>query len=340
MIEEITKLSVKIAEENRTNPDTAERMRAAEEGQAPRFLIISPIHRSSQDLQVLRFGQGDAFHATRVTGFPLLPPESELHLFAGPAAYNRQFPEKTGVILTFDMDESVEIIRESIESVSKHQDIDDIPLIALRIDYETGRARLVPHKFGRNYELENYILKRISRPDMLDDDTLMILCSDSRVMPPVTPAGLPMAIQTLGAHVPAFNPDFEETRQLNEFFKEWLSNETKERRIIAVVHGNFEGDGHPCGAGDFSLHPEDVHGKYLEEVLDDLIHDAELFESKSVETPEERVISIGNATISNIKSYPAVREAIEKGAAHNEFMRILKMDTVTNVVSPYDIEPL
>ncbi|MCK5150333.1 MAG: hypothetical protein KAQ65_00770 [Candidatus Thorarchaeota archaeon] len=340
MIEEISELSMKSAEDCKKNPETAERMLAAEKGQAPRFLIISPIHRSSQDLQLLRFGQGDAFHATRVSGFPLLPPDSSPHLFAGPAAFNRQFPEKTGVILTFDIDEPQGVIRTSIESVSQHPDIDDIPIIVFRVDYETGRARVVPHKFGRTYEIENYILKRLSRPDVLDNDTLMIICSDSRVIPPITPNGLPMAIQTLGAHVPAFDATLEETQQLNEFFKEWLSNETHERRIIAVVHGNFEGDGHPCGAGDFSLHPEDVHGKYLESVIEDLKHDAEQYETKPAETPEERVIAIGTATLTNIKSYPAVRDAIDRGAAHDEFLKILKMDTVTNVVSPYEIEPL
>jgi carbonic anhydrase len=340
MIDRIAQLSEKTAEDKKNNPETAERMRIAKKGQAPRFLIISPIHRSSQDLQVLRFAQGDAFHATRVSGFPLLFPEAEMHLFAGPAAYNRQVPEKTGVILTFDMDESMDIIRESIDSVSKHEDINDIPIIVLRIDYVKGTARLVPHRFGRNYEIENYILKRISQPNVLDDDTLVIVCSDSRVVPPVTPNGVPMAIQTLGAHLPVYNPDNEETLQLNEFFKEWLSNDTRERRIIAVAHGNFEGEGHHCGAGSASLHPETVHGKYLKDVIDNIVHDAGPFESEPAQTAEERVISIGNATLSNIRSYPAVQDAIENGAAHDEFMRILKMDTVTNIVSPYDIEPL
>ncbi|MDF1538394.1 MAG: hypothetical protein P1Q69_05785 [Candidatus Thorarchaeota archaeon] len=340
MIGKITKLSIESAEESRKNPETAERMAAAEKGQAPRFLIISPIHRSSQDIQLLRFGQGDAFHATRVSGFPLLPPDSSTHLFAAPAAYNRQFPEKTGVILTFDIDESQENILASIESVSQHPDIDDIPTIALRVDYENGRARVLPHRFGRAYEVENYILKRLSRPDVLDDDTLIIICSDSRVIPPTTPNGLPMAIQTLGAHVPHYDMNIEETVQLNEFFKEWLSNETVERRIIVVVHGNFEGDGHSCGAGYASLHPETINGSYLESIIEELNHEAEMFESHKPESPEERVIAIGNATLSNIKTYPAVQDAIQRGAAHDEFMRILEMDTVTNVVSPYDMEPL
>jgi hypothetical protein len=340
MIEEITQLSVKAAEEKRKHPRSAKQMQAAGQGQAPKFLVISSIHRSSQDLQLLRFAQGDAFHATRVTGFPLLPPDSEPHLFGGPAAYNRQFPEKTGVIITFDMDEPQELIHTSLESISKHPDLEDLPIIALRIDYDNVRVRLVPHRFGRTYEIENYILARISKPDALDDNTLIILCSDSRVIPPVTPLGTPMAIQTLGAHIPAFTSGLEETQQLNEFFREWLSNETQQRRIIVVVHGNFEGEGQSCGAGIASLHPEAVSGDYLKLVIDNLREEAKQQEIEPSSTPEERAIAIGNTTLSNIETYPAVQEAIRRGAAHDEFMRVLKMDTVTNVISPYEIEPL
>ncbi|MFW9847847.1 MAG: hypothetical protein ACFFF4_01840 [Candidatus Thorarchaeota archaeon] len=340
MLDKIRKLSIEASERNRKNPDTAERMHEAEKGQTPRFLVISPINRSAQDLQLFQFGQGDAFHATRVPGFPLLSPELSTHLFAAPAAYNHQFPNRTGVIITFEKDELPENIRESVESVAKHPDIDDIPIIALRVDYDTARVRLVPHRFGRAYELENYILKRLSRPDVLDTNTLIVICSDSRLIPPTTPKGVPMAIQTLGAHIPHYDENSEESVQLNEFFKNWLSNETIERRIIVVVHGNFEGDGHSCGAGYASLHPDIVQGSFLERIVEELNEDAAQVESHQPGSPEERVIAIGTATLKNIKTYPGVQEAIKRGADHEEFLRVLEMDTVTNVVSPYEIGSL
>jgi len=340
MIRKITDLSKKLAEEGKDNPDTIERWHAAAKDQAPRFLIISSIHRSSQNLQLMQFGQGDTFHATRVCGHALPLPIESPFLFSGPAAYNKLFPEKTGVILTFDLDEPPEVVRTSIEHARKHPDLDDIPILAFRIDYEAGRGRLVPHGYGRTYEIENYILNRFSRPDVVDDNILVLICSDSRVSPPVTPHGVPMAIQTLGAHIPAFNPNLLETVQLNTFLNEWLAKEYLERRIIVVVHGNFEGEGPPCGAGEASLSPQSITGEILQPIIESLARSASKFESVQANTPEERVVSLGSATIENLKRYPAVIMAIEKGASHDEFMRVLKMDTVTNVVSPYDIEPL
>ncbi len=340
MIRKITELSAKLAEDSKQNPESAEKRLQAAKGQAPRFLIISPIHRSSQDLQLFRFGQGDAFHATRVKNHILPHPDGSPFLFAGPAAYNRQFPEKTGVILTFDLEEPGEIVRASIENAAKHPDLSDIPLLAFRVNYERGDARLVAHGYDRAYELENYILKRISKPDYLDDDNLIVICSDSRVAPPVTPNGLPMAIQTLGAHVPQYDESIEETVQLNEFFEEWLSKETVERRIIVIVHGNFEGEGPSCGAAFASLNMENVTGRYLKPVIETLEQDALRIEGTKVTSPEDRVVSLGDATLENIKTYPSINDAIQRGVSHDEFMRILKMDTVTNVISPYEIEPL
>lgn len=340
MIRKISDLSTKLAEERNKDPELVEKRIRAAKGQSPRFLVISPLHRSSQDLQVFKFGQGDAFHATRVKGHPLPTPDSSPFLFAGPAAYNKSFPDKTGVILTFDSEEPSDVVRKSIENAAQHPDLHDIPFLAFRIDYTKGDARPIAHGFDRAYELESYILKRISKPDSLDDDTLIIICSDSRVVPPVTPIGVPMAIQTLGAHVPAYDQSLEECKQLNGFFEDWLSREAVERRIIVVVHGNFEGEGPSCGAGSACLHAELVEGSYLRPVIEVLQRDGLRFEEKPAASPEERVVSLGYATLENIRSYPAVSDAIAKGVSHDEFMRILKMDTVTNVVSPYDIEPL
>ncbi len=340
MIRRITELSAKMAAESSDDPEALERRFQAAKGQSPRFLLLSPIHRSAQDLQVFRFGQGDAFHATRVTEQILPLPKNSPFLFAGPAAYNRQFPEKSGVIITFDLEEPGAVVRESIQHAAEHPDFKELPISAFRVDYEGASVRLIAHGFDRDYELENYVLKRVSKPDYLDDDTLAVLCSDSRVRPPLTPNGLPMAIQTLGAYLPAYNETLEETVQLNQFFGNWLSKESIERRIIVVVHGNFEGEGPPCGAAQASLSVEDIREDYLRRVIKVIDADARHAEENLAGTPEERAVTIGKVSLANLRTYPAVADAIKKGVLHEDFMRVLKMDTVTNVVSPYELEPL
>lgn len=340
MIGKMIDLSIKTAEETKQDPESAQKMAIASKGQAPRFLLVSPIHRGSQDTRLFGFGQGDAFHATRVSGFALPPPESSPYLYAAPAAYNKQFPDKDGVIITFDLDEPSDRVNETLENIALHPDLFEIPLLAFRVDYVRGYARLVAHRFGRAYELENYLLKRISRPDYLDEETLVVICSDSRIEPPATPNGLPMAIQTLGAHIPAYDEGLEETEQLNAFFGDWLSRGSDGRRIIVVVHGSFEGAGHPCGAGETSLGTGEVFGSFLPTVIETLRREAMMHEKTPPQSPEVRVLSIGAATLENLKTYPAIREAGAHGASQIEFSDILKMDTATNVVSQYIVEPL
>jgi carbonic anhydrase len=329
----MVRLSKKAAEQTKNNPESARRMASASEGQAPRFLLVSSISRGSQDRQLFGFNQGDAFHATRVSGFALPPPESSPYLLAAPAAYNRQFPDRAGVIITFDIEESGERVNETIENIALYPDLFEIPLLAFRVDYMRGYARLVAHRFGRAYELENYLLKRISHPDYLDEDTLVVICSDSRVEPPATTDGLPLAIRTLGAYVPAYDDSLEEAEQLNAFFKDWLSEESDARRIVVVVHGSFEGTGHSCGAGEASLGMEEVSGSSLPLVIETLKREAMLQEKTPPQSPEERALSIGSATLKNIKTYPAIKEADARGISHLEFSGILKMDTATNVIS-------
>ena len=335
LIGKMIDLSKKTAEETKQDPRSAQKMATSSKGQAPRFLLVSPIHRGSQDTQLFGFGQGDAFHATRVSGFALPPPESSTYLYAAPVSYNRQFPDNDGVILTFDFEEPTDRVNETLENIAYHPDIFEIPLLVFRVDYTRGYARLVAHRFGRAYELENYLLSRVSRPDYLDEDTLVVICSDSRIEPPATPNGLPMAIKTLGGHVPPYDEGLEETGQLNEFFKVWLSEESDARRIIVVVHGSFEGAGHPCGASEASLGTGEVSvsGRYLQPVIETLKREAMMHEKTLPQSPEDRVVSIGNVTLENIKTYPAIKEAGSHGTSRLEFSGILKMDTVTNIIA-------
>jgi len=334
MINNIVELAEKLSEERKKDPELSALMDGVAHEQTPRFLMISPITRSSQDLQLFNLKRGDVFHGTRVPHEPLLPPSQSPILFAGPASYNLWFPEHRGVILTFDIEESESIIRESLDNVTKHPDLNRIPVIAFRVDYEQGRARIIVHGKGRNYEDENKLLSRVRRPDPLDYETLVLICSDSRVHPPVTPRGLPMAIQSLGGYIPQYSSTNDETIQLNSFFDDWLSQEMKDPHILIVAHGNFEGDGPSCGASEASLNPDEVSNSWLRTVIIELENAAKRFESTPAKTPEDRVRSLSSAIRDNLLTYPAVRIAAETKLS--DFIQILLMDTISNVLSTID----
>jgi carbonic anhydrase len=322
-------ISQKLADERKKDPELLARIEIAAQGQSPRFLIISSIHRSSQDLQILNMGMGDAFHATRVTNHALLFPDISPYLFKGPASYHRYFPGKKGIIATFEATESDDVVKETITNINRHPDLDNIPIIALKIDYESVRVYPIPHGKNRDYEAENWILSRVREPDMLDDDLLVLICSDSRVHPPHSEKGVPMAIQTLGGYVPSFTGHNDETRQLESFFESWLSDSTSQREILIVAHGNFEGEGPSCGAATISLNPNEAPSNTLYAIVKDLHNAAQQFENTTPETPEERVRSLCHATRQNLMSYPSISSASEKGLLSIDK---LFMDTVSNVL--------
>ncbi len=334
MTNKLVEIAEKLSEERKKDPELSARMEVATQGQAPRFLMISPIRRSSQDLQLFKMKMGDVFHGTRVSNAPLLPPAQSPVLFAGPAAYNQGFPRKRGVILTFDQNEPEAIIQESLENLVSHPDLDGLPIIVFLSDYEQGRARIVAHGKGRDYEAENWLLSRVVRPDSLDTNTLVLICSDSRVHPPVTPEGLPMAIQTLGGYIPEYTGTKDETSQLNKFFEDWLSQEEPTQQIIVVAHGNFEGEGPSCGAGEASLNPHDITNDLLRSIILDLENAAKPFESGPPNSAEERVKSLSSAIRKNLLTYPAVNAIAELKSP--DFIKILLMDTVSNVLSTTD----
>ncbi|MHA1768919.1 MAG: carbonic anhydrase [Candidatus Thorarchaeota archaeon] len=331
MINEMIDLSEKVADKRKKDPSLIERMESAAQGQSPRFLLISPINRSSQDLELLDMEIGDAFHATRVPSVALPPPTKSPILFAGPASYNHGFAEKRGVILTFEFDEPLEIIRESIENLAKHPDLRDLPVIALRVDYDRGEARLTPHGKGRDYAGENWVLSRIQKPSHLDENTLVLICSDSRVKPPLTPAGLPMAIQTLGGFVPPYFSEDDESALLNAFFERWLRLDESTRHILIIGHGAFKTEGPPCGAAKASLEPSNVTSGLLRSVIQQIDDEASAFEESQPASPEDRVVALASAIRHNLLSYPAVRRYIEN--AHDDLIGSLFMNTVTNVLS-------
>ncbi len=337
MINRIVEISEELSREGRKDPDLVSRMEIALQGQFPQFLMISPINRSSQDLQLFGMTMGDVFHGTRVPGMPLLTPERSRILYGGPIAYNHEFPDKRGVILTFEQDEHENVIKESLDNLVRHPDMKGIPIIVFRVDYEQGRARIVVHGKGRNYEAENRLLSRLRRPGSMDTSTLVLLCSDSRIRPPVTPEGVPLAIQTLGGYVPRYSGADDETLQLAGFLAEWLSPDAASREILIVAHGNFEGEGPSCGAGRACLNPESVKNPFLRSVMTELQQAALPFEPHESKNAEERVKSLSLAIRENLLSYPAVQSFSESRPAH--FIDILLMDTVSNVLSAANLNP-
>jgi len=335
MTNKLLEMAENLSEERKKDPELSARMEVAAQGQAPRFLMISPIRRSSQDLQLFNMKMGDVFHGTRVSNAPLLPPAQSPVLFAGPASYNLGFPEKRGVILTFDQSEPESLIRESLENVVLHPDLEGLPFIVFRVDYEQGRARIVAHGKGRNYEAENWLLSRVERPDRLDTNTLVLICSDSRVHPPVTPQGLPMAIQTLGGYLPEYTGTEDETAHLNKFFEDWLSQKEVTQQILVVAHGNFEGEGPSCGAGQASLNPNDITNNLLRPIIIELETAAKPFEEVPPSNAEDRVKSLSSAIRKNLLTYPAVKVSAELKSP--DFIKILFMDTVSNVLSTTEV---
>jgi len=245
----MAEISDKLERQRKDDPKLLAKMQVAAQGQAPRFLLVSQIHRGTQDLQLLGLEQGDAFHGTRVSGHALLSPGKSPVLFAGPAAYNGIFPQKDGVVITFDKDEPQDRIRESLVNLAEHPGLSEIPIIALSIDYGPGHAQAISHSFHRNRSVEEMFVSRCIMPERCDESVLVLLCSDSRVQPPSTPVGIPYAIQTLGAYVPKYIGADDETMQLNNFFSDWLSTDASEKRIVIVEHGGFTQEEPPCGAG-------------------------------------------------------------------------------------------
>ncbi len=333
MINKLTRLSEELAESRKSDPLLLERMEIAAQGQSPKYLIISSIERSSQDLEIFGFRQGDAFHATRVPYEVVPTPDQSPFLFAGPAAYNRHFEKKRAVVLPFGEDEPIEVVRQSLENIGHHPDIRGLPIVVFRVRYDIGRAYVFPHGLGRDYAAENELLRRTSQPREVDNDTLVLLCSDSRVQPPVTPRGIPMAIQTLGAHISAYNPEIEECIQLDKFFEKWLSVNPNLKKIIVVAHGNFEGDGPSCGAGSACMNPSDVEGDYLCPVIKQLHEDASRFEKTPAKNPEERVVSLAQSTVANLLTYLSVKKESELRSEENLLIDIILMDTVSNVLT-------
>ena len=120
---------------------------------------------------------------------------------------------------------------------------------------------------------------------------------------------------------------------MNEFFQNWLSSTDIQKQVLIVGHGDFEGDGHPCGAGTASLNPDTITNPLLKTTIEELDLAAKKFERVPPKNPEERVKSLSKAIRANLLTYPAISDA------HNMFYLAideLLMDTVTNTLHQSD----
>jgi len=336
MLNRIATISEHLARTREKDPELKRLMDIAAQGQSPRYFIISPIDRSSQDLHLLQFQQGDAFGGTRVPRMSLPSPKESPILFAGPAAYTSNFPERDAIIITFEQNEVADTMERSLDSINKHPALAGVPIVALKIDYLSGDVEIIQHEYSRALEEEESVLKRVDHPNYLDNSLLTVLCSDSRIRPPESPLGVSMSIQTLGAFVPKYDSNITESLQLDTFFSRWLSDGDNEKQILVVIHGNFEGMGPSCGAGCASLELDAIEDSHLHFAICALCESVENLEQVCAKDPEERVVNVGRATIENLSSYPAIQNHEESLRGDNQFIEMMKMDTVTNVVRQID----
>ena len=84
------------------------------------------------------------------------------------------------------------------------------------------------------------------------------------------------------------------------------------------------------GAGKASLMPNEITNEILRSVIVELDTAAKPFEPEPAATPEDRVKALSSAIERNLQSYPAVIAVI--GLKSSDFIRILLMDTVSNVL--------
>ncbi len=337
MLDELADISKENRAKREENPKQLERMQAAESGQDPDYLLISPINRGAQDLDLFVVEQGDAFHATRVPGQPILVPELAPVLFGGPAAYYSYFDKKRGVVATFEQDDSLDIITASIDNIASHPSLQGLPIIGLRVDYERARASLVVHNKGRSYEDENLLLSRLALPQKADENTLEIICSDSRLRPPATPSGAPFSIQTLGGYIPPYSvKQSGETYQLNSFITDWIADEPFDKQIVLVAHGAFASAGASCGAATELLSPDTHPDSTLDMVLNAMRLNIKPHQLANPRHAEDSACNIAEAAKRNLSAYPALAKVRTIGVDLDELIQIVLMDTVTNEIIPIE----
>lgn len=335
MIDAMIEKSRELAETRARSFKLRIRMQNAAKGQNPRIFVISSIQKCGQDNQILGLGQGDAFWATRVPGFPLPAPEESPFLFGGPAAYSSHFHGKVMAVITFDSDEPDSVVQESISVLSENENLRVPHIIGLQLDSVSGHYRSVGQGKLMDRAVAGVLTRQYSEPLEIDEGVLVVLCSDSRLLPPMTSKGAPMTIRTLGGFIPSYDESLPETMNLDDFLTRWLEQDSSEKRIVAMAHGNPDADAAACGAAKASLDSSEIADSFLRSIVEQIGDDAMRADSSHETTAHSRAIAIAKATRRNLGTYPAISAITKKRILLSEVVQLAYMDTVTGILTPY-----
>ncbi|RDE10955.1 MAG: hypothetical protein C4K47_10800 [Candidatus Thorarchaeota archaeon] len=332
MLEAMVEKSRQLAEERERSFRLRAGMELAAKGQNPHILVVSPIHKSGHDYILLGLGQGDAFWATRLPRTRLLDSDESPFLFGGPAAYSSQFGIVFAVI-TFESDEPDDVVQESVSAFTQNEHMRAAHVIGLQMD-PTGSYRLVGEVKFRDRILARLLAARRRRPSETDHNVLVVLCSDSRLLPPSTSSGIPLMIRTLGGFVPALDDASRETQELDDFLAHWLEEEPSRKRIVVIAHGHATNEAAVCGAAKASLNPSELTDESLQLIVKRIANDAKRADRAHDATPYGRAIATARATRENLRTYTAIREFERKRLLPSEFIQPAFMDTITGVLAP------
>jgi hypothetical protein len=306
--------------------------------QVPEYLLISPIDRNGQDLELLGFDQGHAFCGSRIPGKSILDPEKFSFLVGAPAEYNHHFPFNKAVVLTFDWNEPMEIISTTIQNVAKIPQVQEVPIVALKVNYEDGLVEVVQHGGNRSEAIETELASKAVRPSAADRDVLVFTCSDSRIVPPRTTHGLSMNLRSIGGFVPTFSGSEDETAQFNSFLENWLLSKPKDRRMVLLAHGSHDHGGAVCGGAKASLDPSGLHEGTLKSVVKTLQNEGLTHEAQPHNNPNTRALALDVAIKKNLLTYPAISKAVEAGFDAEKQIDIAFIDTVTGCITGVNLQ--
>lgn len=309
------------------------RMERAARGQNPHILMVSPINMSGRDCSLLGLGQGDAFWATRLPKVSLLGPEESPFLFGGPAAYFGHFSKGGFAVVTFESDESDDVVRKSVFALAQNEHLKEHHVTSLQLDSEGLYQPVGKIRFADRF-VADLSARRNVTPPQTDERVLVVLCSDSRLLPPQTVKGVPMTIRTLGGFIPPYDDASRETHDLDDFLSGWLQDDASEKRIVIVAHGHMTNEAAVCGAAKASLDSSQLADEFLQSIVERIGDDAKRADWAHEATPYARAIAIAKATKQNLATYSAVHLLEKNRFLSSEFIQLAFMDTVTGLLAP------
>jgi carbonic anhydrase len=309
------------------------KMEKAAKGQHPLFLMVSPAHKSANDCRLLGLGQGDAFWVTRLPKKSLLSSDESPFLFGAPAAYFCHFDKTAFAVITFESDDSDDVIQESMSAFAQKEHLRKLHLIGLQLGSKGSYQPVGKLKFSERV-MAGMLTDRKAAPLETDERVLVVLCSDSRLLPPHTFNGVPIVIRTLGAFIPPYDDASPETQNLDEFLADWLEENASEKRIVVIAHGHMTNEAAVCGAAKASLNPSELTDELLQSIVERIGDDAKRADWAHDATPYNRAIAIARATRENLATYSAVHELEKRRLLSSEFIQLAFMDTVTGLLAP------